>query len=73
MLAALATLVFLSTLWLLAVLVATVLEHSGGKIAAAFKGQLGRSIAQPAPYARLRVRSRLPQPMRARPRWRDAA
>ena len=39
MIAALATLTFLATLWLLVVVGATVLEESGGKIAAALKGQ----------------------------------
>ena len=73
MLAALATLVFLTTLWLLVAVGAAVLEQSGGKIVAALKGQLGTSPAMPASYARVRVRSRLPKPMRARPRMRDAA
>ena len=73
MIAALATLAFLSTLWLLVVLGAAVLEESGARIAAALKGQLGTAIPQPAAYARVRIRSRLRQPMRARPRLRDAA
>ena len=73
MIAALATLAFLATLWLLVVVGAAVLEASGGKIAAALKGQFGAGMPQQAAYARVRVRSRLPQPMRARPRLRDAA
>jgi hypothetical protein len=73
MIAALATLAFLATLWLLVVVGAAVLEESGAKIAAALKGQLGVRTPQPAAHARVRVRSRLRQPMRARPRWRDAA
>jgi hypothetical protein len=39
MIAALGTLPFLATLWLLAVLGAQVLEESGAKIAAALKGR----------------------------------
>lgn len=39
MITALATLTFLVTLWMLAVIGATVLEASGGKILAALKGQ----------------------------------
>ena len=73
MIAAFATLAFLATLWLLVVVGAAVLEESGARIAAALKGQLrtGRPIAF-AP-ARLRTRSRIQAPLRARPRWRDAA
>lgn len=73
MIAALATLAFLATLWLLIVVGAAALEDSGARIAAALKGQLGIATPQPAAYARIRVRSRLRQPMRARPRLRDAA
>lgn len=73
MIAALATLVFLTTLWMLVAVAVTTFEQSGGKIAAAFKGQLGAVPAQPTAYARIRVRSRMRQPMRARPRLRDAA
>ena len=73
MIAALATLASLVTLWLLVVVGAAVLEESGAKIAAALKGQFGLRTPQPAAYARLRARSRLRQPMRARPRLRDAA
>jgi hypothetical protein len=71
MIAALATLTFLATLWLLVVVGAAVLEESGAKIAAALKGApLHRQIAVPV---RVRTRSRLQQPMRAKPRWRAAA
>jgi hypothetical protein len=71
MMAALGTLVFLTTLWLLVVVGASVLEESGAKIAAALKGQ-------PAPVRmtatlRIRTRSRLAKPMRATPRLRAAA
>ena len=73
MIAALATLVFLATLWLLVVAGAAILEESGAKIAAALKGH---SPSRPAIHfgpARVRGRPRVQLPMRARPRWRDAA
>ncbi len=54
MVAALGTLPFLATLWLLTVLGARVLEESGAKIAAALKGETAR--AQPPVRLRLRVR-----------------
>ena len=71
MTAALGTLPFLATLWLLIVLGARIIEESGAKIAAALKGQ-------PAPVRmtatlRIRTRSRLAKPMRATPRLRAAA
>ena len=71
MIAALGTLVFLTTIWLLVVLGASVLEESGAKIAAALKG---RQPHQPtiAPVT-MRVRYRLQQPMRASARLRAAA
>jgi hypothetical protein len=71
MIAPLGTLAFLATLWLIVVLGASVLEASGARIAAALKGKSSqRHVTVPV---RLRTRSRLQQPMRARPRWRDAA
>jgi hypothetical protein len=71
MIAPLGTLAFLATLWLLVVLSSRVLEESGAKIAAALNGkQAYREVAVPV---RARARSRVQQPMRARPRWRDAA
>ena len=73
MIAALATLAFLATLWLLIVVGAAVLEESGAKIAAALKGQSAFGPAVQFRPARIRPRSRLQQPMRAAPRWRDAA
>ena len=71
MIAALATLAFLATPWLVVVMGAAVLEESGAKIAAALKGQAAtdRQVA----YARFRVRSRFRHPMRARPKLRAAA
>ena len=71
MIAPLGTLAFLATLWLLVVVGASVIEESGAKIAAALKGKPAfRQVAIPV---RARTRSRFQQPMRARPRWRDAA
>ena len=54
MLAALGTLPFLATLWLLTVLGARVLEESGAKIAAALKG----ATVQPEPPVQMRLRVR---------------
>lgn len=56
MIAALGTLPFLATLWLLAVLGAAILEESGAKIAAALKGQQQPSFRQPT-QVRARVRT----------------
>ena len=72
MIAALGTLVFLVTLWLLVVLGAAVLEESGAKIAAALKGRPAQS---PTGFAPVRVRVRLPQrqPLRVSAEWRAAA
>jgi hypothetical protein len=71
MMAAMGTLVFLTTLWLLVVVGAAVLEESGAKIAAALKGRSRhRQMLVPV---RARARSRVQQPMRAKPRLRAAA
>jgi hypothetical protein len=71
MIAPLGTLAFLATLWLLVVLGASVLEESGARIAAALKGKpSARQVALPV---RVRTRARFQRPMRASPRWRDAA
>ena len=70
MLAALGTLLFLATLWLLVVLGSAVLEESGAKIAAALKGEPPRR--QTPVSIRVRMRSR-PQLKRAEPRLRAAA
>ena len=71
MIAPLGTLVFLTTIWLLVVLGAFVLEASGAKIAAALKGKtMGRQVAVPI---RVRTRARVQKPMRATARWRAAA
>ena len=70
MIAPLGTLVFLTTLWLLVVLGASVLEESGAKIAAALKGRQSR---RPFTPVRIRARYRLQRPVRATARWRAAA
>jgi hypothetical protein len=71
MTAALGTLPFLATLWLLTVLGARVLEESGAKIAAALKGKPPRQPAAPA-ATRVRVRWRS-RAMRAQQCLRAAA
>ena len=71
MIAPLATLAFLTTLWLLTVVSAAVLEQSGSKIAAALKGERARPSVSLTPIrVRARPRSR---PMRAAAQWRAAA
>ena len=71
MIAALGTLPFLATLWLLVVISAKVLEESGAKIAAALKGE---PVHQPGALRLcVRMRSRLQAPMNAPPRLRAAA
>ena len=72
MTAALGTLPFLATLWLLVVLGASVLEESGTKIAAALKGEPKRS-APAISFKRLRGPIELRQVKRAEPQWRAAA
>lgn len=71
MTSALGNLVFLSTLWLLVIAGAAVLEESGAKIAAALKGK--SRAPQIAVQSKGRMRIRWPQPMRAKPQWRAAA
>lgn len=71
MTSALGTLVFLSTMWLLVVAGAAVLEDSGAKILAALNGKSREP--QIAVQPKLRMRIRRPQPMRAKPQWRAAA
>ena len=71
MIAALGTLAFLATLWLLVVVGAAVLEESGAKIAAALRCKPIQSPLYVAPV-RLRTR-RLQKPLRASARWRAAA
>ena len=70
MLAALGTLPFIATLWLLVVLGAAVLEESGAKIAAALKGS---PALPPLTSTRVRIRLRRQPTMRAVQRLRAAA
>ena len=71
MLAPLATLAFLATLWLLAVIIAEMLGEAGAKVAAALKGRSLLATAPPIrPVAgRLSQRSRL-RALRAQPQLR---
>lgn len=73
MIAALGTICFLATLWLLVVVGASVLEESGAKIAAALKGE--RLVQPKTVYipVRARTRARLVNPVRASAQLRDAA
>ena len=76
MIAALGTLAFLATLWLLVVIGARVLEESGAKIAAALRAAAlrGEPERQPVRIAlRVRTRPRLRPAMRAQAEWRAAA
>jgi hypothetical protein len=71
MTAALGTLPFLATLWLLVILGASVLEESGAKIAAALKGKPQQAPSVIAMRPRSRVLS--VEIRNAEPRWRAAA
>jgi len=71
MIVALGTLPFLATLWLLIVLGAKVLEESGGKIAAALKGNSEQPVRDMP--VRFRTRPQVRQSMRANVEWRAAA
>jgi hypothetical protein len=73
MIAALGTLPFLATLWLLVVLGARVLEESGAKIAAALKGKLLQRPAAATSRFRARVRLPVAAPSHASVQWRAAA
>ena len=72
MIAALGTLVFLTTVWMLVVVGAAILEESGAKIAAALKGKPRRQPVMQGRTVRIRMRHS-PRVMRAEPRWRAAA
>lgn len=72
MTAALATLLFLTTLWLLAVIGSAIFEQSGGKIVAALKGRSREPVLQTAPM-RLRHRERDRAAYQSMPRMRAAA
>jgi hypothetical protein len=71
--AALGTLPFLATLWLLVVLGARVLEESGAKIAAALKGNVPQETGAVVVPMRLRANPRTKGAIRVQPRWRAAA
>ena len=73
MIAAMGTLAFLATLWLLVVVGAAVLEESGAKIAAALKGQSRAAVSVRLAPVRVRFRTRIAHPIRAKAEWRDAA
>ena len=75
MIAALATLAFAGTLWLVAVLAMQMLAQSGAKVRSALNLRPLRAPAQlvPAPRFSPRVRARAAQPMRAMPDLRAAA
>ena len=73
MIAALDTLPFLATLWLLVVVGAAVLEESGTRIAAALKGETVHQPVAGRLTVRMRARSRSPQVRSAEPRLRAAA
>ena len=73
MTAALGTLAFLVTLWLLVVVGAAVLEESGAKIAAALKGQSRPALRYATTTVRMRTRHAPLKVMRGSARWRDAA
>jgi hypothetical protein len=71
MIAALGTLPFIATLWLVVVLGAAVLEESGAKIAAALKGEPAE--ARKLVAWRGRTRPGTERISRVEPRWRAAA
>jgi hypothetical protein len=73
MIAALGTLAFLFTLWMLVVVGAAVLEESGAKIAAALKGTAPRRQVMAIPPIRMRLRYRQTRVIRAAPKHRAAA
>ena len=75
MIAALATVLFLATLWFLGALAVATAEQSGGKILAALKGQsllATAPVVQPISW-KVSPRARSTRPMRARPTLRAAA
>ena len=72
MTAALVTLVFLATLWMLIAVGAAVLEQSGGKILAALKGRSTAIVATRPVRVRFQ-RYRPDRPLRASARLRAAA
>ena len=73
MIAALATLVFLSTLWMLVVVAATMLEASGGRVRAALKGQCAEPVLRTRPVRLRPQRYRAGRPAPISLRLRAAA
>ena len=75
MIAALATLTFLASMWLCVVVAAKMIEESGGKMLAALRGQSLLATPPVAAAARVRVsyRPRMQRPVHAQPRMRAAA
>lgn len=73
MLAPLATLVFLATLWLVAKLIVETIDESGGRVVAALLGRPHR-VETEIPPMRVRVsRARPARSMPAKQQWRAAA
>jgi hypothetical protein len=73
MIAALATLVFLSSLWLLVVLGAAVFEASGAKILSALRGRTASPMIATRPVRMRGQRYQTPRPARISVRQRAAA
>jgi len=73
MIAALGTLPFLATLWLLVVLGASALEESGAKITAALKGESKEPLTVGQRPVRLRTRAQCTKPICVNAEWRVAA
>ena len=73
MIAALATLIFLTTLWLLVVVGAAVIETSGGKILAALKGRILAPSVATRPVRVRHLRYQPQRPVRINARQRAAA
>ena len=71
--AALGTLPFLATLWLLVVLGARVLEESGAKIAAALKGVPQQPPRETSRHVHCRLRPEVRPARAANVEWRAAA
>jgi hypothetical protein len=73
MTAALGTLPFIATLWLLVVLGAAVLEQNGAKIAAALKGEPKQRLPVSQVPVRLHTRAKCAAPKLVSVGWRAAA
>lgn len=69
---AFATLLFLTTLWVVGLIGAQMLDDSGGKILAALRGASTEPMVRTA-AVRLRHAPRARRALRATPRWRAAA